>query len=187
MKNWASINTGGLCPPILNSISLFWSLSLQVTPRCGFWPPCHHSLVKHIWSFQQQRELHVNTSAYSCRKRTGMMFPSNLGQENSSSWITWAFKVKVRVNIGKDLSHLFISLCICRSVVSDLWKPFKGHYPSLKYINLQQQPSALRKETYCFTNMLDKNVVDHTGHRTREINIYSRDITWGSQHASGSD
>lgn len=49
-----------------------------------------------------------------------MMFPSNLGQENSSSWITWAFKVKVRVNIGKDLSHLFISLCICRSVVSDL-------------------------------------------------------------------
>ena len=48
------------------------------------------------------------------------MFPGNLSQEKSSSWITWAFKVKVRVNIGKDLSHLFISLCISRSAVNDL-------------------------------------------------------------------
>ena len=48
------------------------------------------------------------------------MFPSKLSQEKSSSWIIWAFKVKVRVNIGKDMSHLFISLCICRSAVNDL-------------------------------------------------------------------
>lgn len=49
-----------------------------------------------------------------------MMFPSNLGYKNSPSLITWVFRVKVGVNIGKNLSHLFISLCMCGSVVSDL-------------------------------------------------------------------
>lgn len=116
-----------------------------------------------MWPSQQQQRHHVNKSAYSFRRRTGVMLISNLGQENSSSWSTWAFMVKFRVNIGKNLPHLFISLCICRSVVSDLWKPFKGRYPSLKYINLLQQLSALKKETYCSTNTLDKNVVDQQG------------------------
>lgn len=137
VKNWDSINTGGLFAPILNSISLVWSLSLQVTPRCGFWPPHHLSLFKNIDDlFSSIRSLPVNTFAYSLGKTTGIMLPGNSSQGKSSSWITWAFKVEVRVNIGKDLSHLFISLCISRSAVNDLWKPFKGHYPSLKYINL---------------------------------------------------
>ena len=39
-----------------------------------------------------------------------MMFPSNLGYENSPSLITLVFRVQVRVHIGKGLSHLFISL-----------------------------------------------------------------------------
>ena len=45
-----------------------------------------------------------------------MMFPGNLSQEKSSSWITWAFKVKVRVNIGKDLEKLEHSYIVYRNV-----------------------------------------------------------------------